>query len=201
MTTRRFYTSDLHVDHTNIIKLNKRPFINIDEMKETIITNWNKTVTNSDIVYLLGDTCLKVQNFIELVKVLNGQLHIIRGNHDDEVIKKAINGYKIKNVVYHRDILRVKDGSHTVILSHYPIYEWDRWFRGSIHLYGHVHGNIGRSFRPRAYDVGVNIWNYRPVTLDEIIKSKDSLTCFDCMHKDVCKYREQGIDRKNCTCL
>jgi len=201
MTTRRLYTADLHADHERIIKLSKRPFLTLEEMKETIIKNWNSVVTNSDIVYVLGDICFRVETFIELVEVLNGQIHIIRGNHDEEAIKRAVNGYKIKGVVYHRDILRIKDGEHTVILSHYPIFEWDRWFRGSIHLHGHTHKNIGRSFRPRAFDVGVDVWDYKPITLEQIMNSTSQITCFDCMHKDFCKYRDQGIERQNCNYL
>ena len=198
--TRKFYTADLHYDHLNVIRLSKRPFSNINEMKETIITNWNNTVTDTDIVYVLGDICFSVNTFIELMEVLNGQIHIIRGNHDEEAIKKAVNGYKITGVVYHRDILRIKDGDHTVILSHYPIYEWDRWFRGSIHLHGHTHGNIGRGFKKRAFDVGGDVWNFTPVTLEQILARDKVLTCFDCMHKDVCRFMET-LDRQQCNYL
>lgn len=204
---RRLYTADLHVDHANIIKLSKRPFLDVEEMKNTIITNWNSVVNDGDIVYVLGDICFSVDTFTELVEVLNGQIHIIRGNHDEEAIKRAVNGYKINGVVYHRDILRIKDGKHTVVLSHYPIFEWDRWFSGSFHLHGHVHGNkIGelsnksRSFRPRAFDVGVDVWDFKPVTLDKILKRQEELTCSECMHYDVCKYSDK-INRQQCTYL
>jgi len=199
--TRKFYTADLHYDHLNVIRLSKRPFTDLKEMQETIITNWNKEVNNGDDVYVLGDICFDVKIFIELMEVLNGQIHIIRGNHDENAIKHAVNGYNLKGVIYHRDILKIKDGEHTLILSHYPIFEWDQWFRNSIHMHGHCHQNIGRSFRPRAYDVGVDACDFKPVTLNKVLARDSILTCFDCMHKDVCKYRDQGVDRQHCKYL
>ncbi len=79
---KKFYTADLHIDHSRIIELSKRPFSDVNEMKDTIIKNWNETVGNGDIVYILGDTCFSVHNFIDLMEELSGQIHIIKGNHD-----------------------------------------------------------------------------------------------------------------------
>jgi len=197
---RKLYTADLHIDHKNIIRLSNRPFHSIDEMKATIIKNWNEEVGDNDIVYILGDICFSVNEFVDLVEVLNGQIHIIKGNHDEEAIKRAMNGHIISNMVYHRDILLINDDGRDVVLSHYPIFEWAKWFVGAIHLHGHTHSNIGRSFRPRAFDVGVDVWNFKPVTLDKILKSQEILTCHDCMHKEVCKYRDK-IERQQCTYL
>ncbi len=176
-------------------------------MQDTIVQRWNGVVKDSDIVYVLGDTCFSASSFIDMVERLNGNIHIIRGNHDDNAISKVKKNYTIKNIIYHRDILEVKDSGHNVILSHYPIHEWHKWFRDAIHLYGHVHGNkIGikskksRSFRPRAYDVGSDLWDFTPVTLEQILESEKDLSCTDCMHYDVCAYVDQ-YNRQNCIYL
>ena len=50
-----YYISDLHLGHTNVIKFDKRPFSNIEEMENKIIENWNSRVTKQDTVYILGD--------------------------------------------------------------------------------------------------------------------------------------------------
>lgn len=42
-STQKNYTSDLHIDHKNIIGFDHRPFSSLDEMTEKIIANWNKT--------------------------------------------------------------------------------------------------------------------------------------------------------------
>lgn len=49
-----YLTSDCHFNHLNIIKLG-RPFSSIEEMNETIVSNWNDTVGEEDTVYVLGD--------------------------------------------------------------------------------------------------------------------------------------------------
>ncbi len=58
-------------------------------MNATIIANWNQRVQADDQVYLLGDVAMvpnKPSAFAEVAAVLeqlNGQLIIIKGNHDN----------------------------------------------------------------------------------------------------------------------
>ena len=53
-----FFTSDTHFYHGNIIRFCNRPFKSVEMMNETIISNWNNTVGQDDIVFHLGDFCL-----------------------------------------------------------------------------------------------------------------------------------------------
>ena len=60
------------------------------------------------------------------------------------------------------------------ILFHYPILEWNHFFRGSIHLHGHQHNkpeynleNLRKGIK--RYDVGVDANNMTPISADEII--------------------------------
>ena len=41
-----------------------------------------------------------------------------------------------------------------VVLSHYPIIQWNCAQRGSYHLYGHTHGSI--KLAGKAFDVGID---------------------------------------------
>ena len=52
-----YFSSDHHFFHANVIRYCNRPFGSVQEMNEALILNWNKTVTNDDIVYHLGDFC------------------------------------------------------------------------------------------------------------------------------------------------
>ena len=52
---RVFVIADTHFWHKNIIDYCDRPFNSVEEMNSTLIKNWNKTVTNDDIVIHLGD--------------------------------------------------------------------------------------------------------------------------------------------------
>ena len=178
-----YYTSDLHFGHGNILKYDFRPFTNIDVMNEAIISNWNSTVTNEDTIYVLGDiSWYNLEKTTELVKQLKGNKILIKGNHDiftkDQYYRMGF------NAVY--DYKEIKDNGRDVILCHYPIPCFNKRFYGAFMLYGHVHNSsewnymkdIKRSFEEldtkcNMYNVGTMIWNYYPVTLDEIIKSGD----------------------------
>ena len=78
-----YFISDTHFNHNNIIKYCNRPFKSINEMNQTIINNWNKTVKADDEIYHLGDLVLgKKEEMYNTVSNLNGKKYLIRGNHD-----------------------------------------------------------------------------------------------------------------------
>ena len=58
MAAKVFFTSDTHFYHGNIIRFCNRPFKDAEMMNETIISNWNNTIGQDDIVFHLGDFCL-----------------------------------------------------------------------------------------------------------------------------------------------
>ena len=43
-----YFTADTHFDHANIIRFCNRPFATVEEMNETLITNWNRKVHAND---------------------------------------------------------------------------------------------------------------------------------------------------------
>lgn len=162
-----YFTSDLHFGHKNIIKLCEEPFSSIEERDALIIKNWNSVVTDEDSVYVLGDiSWYPIAKTCELVSKLNGKIHIIIGNHDSKKdLKTLLNlGLIVDYKVYEELAIDRKK----ICLFHYPIEEWNGWYRNSIHLHGHIHGTNFKTARNR-YDVGVNANNYTPVSLDYIL--------------------------------
>lgn len=174
--SRIFYTADLHFGHKNIIKYENRPFEDVEDMNEQLIKKWNKKVKPNDTVYILGDfafpnsklTCRDIE---DIVNKLNGEKILITGNHDSWVSKKAFNTKCFKQIVPYAEIYdtSVKRENPIVILFHYPIEDWDGRFYEAIHLHGHIHSNE-ISYAKNRYNVGVDVCNYEPVTLEEIIK-------------------------------
>lgn len=76
-----YYISDLHLLHKNCIGFDERPFADLEEMHEAILANWNRKVTNSDTVYILGDATLygKKEDAIALVARMKGKKVLVRG--------------------------------------------------------------------------------------------------------------------------
>lgn len=171
-----FYISDLHLGHTNVLRLSKRPFGSIEEMDKALIDNWNKVVSDEDDVYIIGDFCYKsaVHPKTYLNK-LKGKKHLIIGNHDGFLLKQV----DLKKYFVSVDnMLSIMDGTDRVVMCHYPMCEWDGFFRGTVHLFGHIHNNKQDTFLimkgiKNAYNVGVDILDYYPRTLSEVKKYND----------------------------
>ena len=169
-----FYTSDIHFGHANVIKYSKRPFDSVEEMNEALIKIWNSKVSDLDTVYILGDMFNKIDKSPEIyLKRLNGKKILIKGNHEDWLKDKNLEKYF--DGIY--DYLEIKDAGRDVVLFHFPMIEWNNKNKGTIHLYGHVHNMRSKeSFhiyeKETAFNVGVDVNDLEPCTLDEIIEKK-----------------------------
>lgn len=154
-----FFTSDLHFGHENIIKLCNRPYQSTPDMDEILISNWNNRVRNSDIVYVLGDFAWK-HIHEPYLKKLNGRKILIRGNHDES--------YQYEHASWHAiyDLHELYLNKHSLVLCHYAMRTWKGRNRGSLHLYGHSHGRMPAD--SQSCDVGVDCWDYKPVSFEEI---------------------------------
>ena len=167
-------TSDLHFYHNNVILYSNRPFDNIEEMHEHLITSWNNKVQPSDIVLNLGDFAFARENkIIEILQQLNGTQYFLYGNHDAPMKKKKVRDYckQTKKISLFCDTLEGRYQNHHLFMSHYAHRVWNKSHHGALHFYGHSHGSltgIGRSV-----DVGVDSselkTNYAPMALDDVI--------------------------------
>lgn len=155
MQRKPFFTSDLHFFHKRILDFcpTTRHGKDYTEMTETLIYNWNSMVEPQDTVFCLGD--FSFGSYEETKDVLNrlkGHIHLIKGNHDQVVLRSDL----IRRFETVRDYMRTKVEGVDVVLFHYPIKEWDKMHYGSYHLYGHVHSKDMEMNDRRAMDVGID---------------------------------------------
>ena len=173
-----YFTADLHLGHSNIIRLCDRPFSSVDEMDVTLIRNWNNTVTHRDEVYILGDFTMKpAAEAHDYLAALHGRKFFIRGNHD-----RFLNNFEPyeKDLEWIKDYFVLRYEGKKFVLFHYPIAEWQDYYHGAIHLFGHIHlspesaSRVDRS--GRTLNVGVDCHGFRPVSIRQIIeKVEESL--------------------------
>lgn len=163
-----FFTADLHFDHTNIIKYSERPFASLEEMNETMVRNWNDTVQPGDLVYCLGDFSLGDEDrAVAFAKRLMGQKYLIFGNHDRSLRK---NKDFLAQWIWAKDLAQIEIGAQKIILCHYAFVTWNQSHRGSWNLHGHSHGSLKPDQGALRADVGVDCWNYTPVSFEELAK-------------------------------
>ena len=143
-------------------------------MNETLIKNWNETVTNQDVIYVLGDFFLGTdEEFIyQTIKRLNGEIHLIYGNHDTP---KKIELYKntYGRIYCEGYATKIKYKKREFYLSHYPTLtaslEQDP-NRAVINLFGHTHSKDKfYEDRPYMYNVAVDANDNKPVEIEEIL--------------------------------
>lgn len=166
-----YLVSDTHFGHAGMCKFLRndgtkvRPFDNVDEMDECMITNWNRMVRPKDKVYHLGDVAIKRKD-LKTLKKLNGEKILIKGNHDI---------FKLKDYAeYFKDIRGTHRLDKYYILSHFPVhpecindYQWN--FHGHIHYKRVLLENY--EINPKYLNLCVEHWYYTPISLDTAIKS------------------------------
>lgn len=161
---RVFFTGDQHFFHKNVIEYCNRPFKNINQMHSEIIANHNNTVSPDDTCYHLGDLAFigkaQVQKLESIISKLNGTNILIMGNHDDN------HPFTYMNMGFwsvHTGL--ILPDHHLFKLAHDPaasIMDRSRYW-----IHAHLHTMY--RFLNNCVNVGVDMWDYTPVSL-EIIK-------------------------------
>jgi calcineurin-like phosphoesterase family protein len=156
MSKNIFFISDMHFGHVNMCTFvnydgtKARNFNSFEEADEAMIKNWNDTVNDGDVVYVLGDvaySCRKEYADSILVR-LKGQKKLIAGNHDLWSAQWYLKHFKYVRGCCHLD---------NFYLSHTPIHPNSKG-RFKLNIHGHIHGE--RVMRPSEIDVKGRILSY-----------------------------------------
>lgn len=155
---RYWFIADTHFGHANIIRYCKRPFKDVDEMNEKLIQNWNEKIEPEDVVYHLGDFSFRGHDRYR--KRLNGTIILLKGNHDDDRQTTITE-------------MNIKHGGVNWYLTHVP----PETNRPQFCLCGHIHEKwkskrIGNKY---LINVGVDVWGFKPITIQEILTELNKL--------------------------
>lgn len=167
-----YFTADLHFYHDKIISHTNRPFHSVEKMNKALIDNWNRKVSAKDEVYILGDVTMKGPEYAtEVLSQLKGRKYLIKGNHD-RFVENA--GFDRNIFEWVKDYYELSYQNYRFILFHYPIEEWNGYFKGTIQLHGHQHNHDDYNYKNLEkgllrYDVGVDANYMSPVGIEDII--------------------------------
>lgn len=179
-----YFMSDPHWGHVNCLAFDNRPFKTIEEHDAALIKNINDTVGIDDDLYFLGDlSWYGSTKTIEILKQLNGRLHLIKGNHDNTILKNPELRSLFVEIVDYKELYIDKKTS--IILCHYPIPCFKNHYYGWYHFYGHVHTSFEWNMMENTkrqmlelYDKPCNMFNvgammpcinYTPRTFEQIV--------------------------------
>lgn len=168
-----YLTADEHYYHANIIKYQSRPFNNVDEMNNTIIANHNAVVGPNDHIIHIGDFSFgHKEDFIRILRRLNGFHYVIDGSHDKSLAEYAVMENKPTDIqdklVILPKLFEFSYAGEKITLCHYALSRWWASNHGSLHFFGHSHGNYDHP--GRAIDVGVDVQGFTPILIDNAMK-------------------------------
>lgn len=169
---KTFFISDTHFGHKNVIRLCNRPFSNMEDMHETFVKNWNAIVPEDGHVFHLGDVGFKgkPERLRKLLDRLNGTIYLITGNHEKDATDGQCRGRFKWIEKYEQISVDLGEGKfRDIFLCHYAMRTWNKSHSGTVwHLYGHSHGNLPEDPNSVSFDMGVDCWNYEPVSFARV---------------------------------
>jgi calcineurin-like phosphoesterase family protein len=167
---KTWITSDLHFGHPNIVKFcpkTRGHYTSMTQMNEDMISQWNEKVDPVDRVYILGDVSFQQpQQAVETVARLNGHKVLVKGNHDRKNLKNELFAAQFTEI---HEYLELNYNGNYIVMLHYPICEWDRMHRGSLHFHGHLHGNKSGLEAFRARDAGFDATGNVVTLMEDLI--------------------------------
>jgi len=168
---KTFLISDTHFGHFNIIKHCNRPFYSINNMDKSIINNWNKVVSNEDVVYFLGDFCEIHHNPKYWLRYLNGNISFIEGNHDHPLKKYHVRPLNKHFVISYKEekflLCHYSNPSHPY--SESIEFTWDGWV-----IHGHEHNHTPLiNKRKKRLNVSCENLNYTPIEIGALLQMRN----------------------------
>lgn len=173
--SKTLFIADTHFGHKNILRLNNRPYKDIDEMNRDYIEKWNNKVGKDDTVIHGGDFFFNACNNQKILDELHGHIILVKGNHDGKLLKDG-QCRKRFDAIY--DTYTVEVDGKKVVVNHMPEIEWNGMYRGALLCFGHIHNNIEndtywimKEYREdNAFNIGVDILGGEPCEIKEVIK-------------------------------
>lgn len=165
-----FFTADPHFGHANIIKYCNRPFESAAEMDAAILSRLNAVVREQDTLFLLGDFSMGVRESRALDaargyrdRIVCRDVRFVWGNHDPQGSDEFAELFSRAD-----HLADVKIAGQRLTLCHYAMRAWNKSHHGSYQLYGHTHGALAEEPGVLNFDVGVDCWNFYPISLDQV---------------------------------
>jgi calcineurin-like phosphoesterase family protein len=183
----RFWTADLHFGHENIIRYTHRPWATVAEMDAGLVARWNEVVGDDDEVWVLGDVAMgPIAESLGHVARLRGRKVLVAGNHDrcwhghGDRATPWVERYLdagFAEIVQGTVPVRVGELDVDVLAGHFPYegdsHDEDRYTEhrpvdaGAWLVHGHVHERW--QVEGRQVNVGVDVWDWRPVPEDTLV--------------------------------
>lgn len=149
----RYFISDLHFGHKNIINFERTQFKTVEEHDqyiENMIQNFCRKLKPDDEVWNLGDFgSLNYLYTVSWIKKTGAKAYFMYGNHDRHSDLSQFEHYFNEVFLYPVYL------SQKLIISHYPV----SVFPDTINIHGHLHG--AKLFPINYVNASIHVANYQ----------------------------------------
>jgi calcineurin-like phosphoesterase family protein len=189
--SKMFFTSDLHLGHVRAAT-GFRNFGTVEEHNAFLVARWNEVVGDDDIVYVLGDLCMgSLEKTLPVAGELKGIKFLVPGNHDRmhpghhnfKIERKAewIEKYSdLAGFTTMARMLTFERGDIDITACHFPFSDDHEEYADQPRypefrpvdtgtnyiMHGHIHDMRRESEDCRQVNVGVDVWDFRPVQFE-----------------------------------
>lgn len=141
-------------------------------MDAHILAQYQARVGRTDDFWIIGDFAFAKAHdgsrdyIANIFSAIPGRKHLIVGNHDRSWIREL--GWSSTSHFH-----EISVDKRRLTLCHYPLITFPVARHGALQLFGHVHQNWAGS--RNSVNVGVDLWEFRPVSVDDIAERAQSL--------------------------
>lgn len=170
--TRYWLTADWHLGEDRF-EIMGRPFSNVQEHIDHLVTCHNKVVLADDLVYVVGDTVYSKTGTTYLPQIgrFNGRKILIRGNHDNAINDEQF-AFHFERIVPDGGGIELEIEGIPCYLTHYPT----RGREDRFNLVGHVHHTWHHQLN--SLNVGVDVNHFYPTNFTSVPKHLAAITKF-----------------------
>lgn len=129
----RYFTSDPHFGHKNIVNFERTRFNTIEEHDTFLLKqylSWAKKLKQNDELYILGDW--GDTSYLWIITQFQCKTIFVYGNHDKQIDKSLFE--EVFDEVYEYPIWL----SNKLVVSHIPVAVWE----DTINVHGHLHSSV-----------------------------------------------------------
>lgn len=164
-----FLIANCQFGRSGIIRKNKRPFGNVQDMNEEMVQRWNAVVTENDTVIHLGNFAWDPTTAEEMFDTLNfKQLLLVPAEQDQAVLEMAQHQMLPDSV---RVVNRIFDQANmNATFSYWPMYEWPMKDKGHYLFYGYYGKKYKPDHRKKLINMACEFWNYTPQNISSLMR-------------------------------
>lgn len=142
------------------------------EYNDMIISNWNRTVSKKDKVYILGG--LGISDLYHIMIKLNGEIHILNNTYTEDEkyfidllqhsINDSIDKKLSKRIIFENSQI-ISLPELDSILSYFPLSDWCGHITGTFCFHGL---SSDSNLADNKISCKICNWKYKPVSIKEI---------------------------------